>query len=209
MLFFNLHYIALVKCPLKIPPRHKGIIPITIKGHNLKAPVGYFISNQHSNRLLDPSIHVINAICNIKDRLTSHILVANYTNKHVIFNKGQCIGHIEPFTDHISQTSINSLTTQKMIGEHIQTDSFTPALHTFPGDVRKSLNQLLETFKSQFAQDETSTGTTHLTKMQIDMGNSEPVLQRPYPISVKYYDWVRSEINKLPDAQVIHSSHSY
>ena len=106
------------------------------------------------------------------------------------------------------QTAINSLTTQKMIDEHIQPDSFTPPLHTLLGDARKSLNQLLETFKSQFAQDETSIGTTHLIKVQIDMGNSEPVLLRPYPITVKHYDWVRSEMNKLLDAQVIHNSHS-
>ena len=44
--------------------------------------------------------------------------------------------------------------------------------------------------------------------MQINMGDSEPVLERPYPTAMKHYDWVRSEINKLPDAQVINSSHS-
>ena len=48
--------IAVVKSPLKIPPRHNGIVPLTIKGQNLKAPVGYFISNQHVNRILDPNI---------------------------------------------------------------------------------------------------------------------------------------------------------
>ena len=75
-----------------------------------------------------------------------------------------------------------------MIDKHIQLDFFTPPLHTLLGDVRKTLNELLETFKSQFAQDEASTGTTHLTKMQIDMGDSEPVSQRPYPITMKHYD---------------------
>ena len=40
------------------------------------------------------------------------------------------------------------------------------------------------------------------------MGDPEPVLQRPYPITMKYHDWVRSEINQLLDPQVIHSSHS-
>ena len=69
------------------------------------------------------------------------------------------------------QTSINSLTTQKMTDEHIQPDTFTPPLHTLLGDVRKSFNQLLETFKSQFAQDEPRFGITHLSEMQIDMGN--------------------------------------
>ena len=164
------HNIAVVNS-LKIQPRHNGIIPITIKGHDLKTPVVYFISNQLVNRGLDPTIHVIDGIYNIKGRSTLHILVANYTNKHVKFNKGQCIGHIKSSIDHMLKTSINSLTTQKMIEEHIQPDTFTPPLHTLPGDVRKSLTQLLETFKLQFAQDETSIGTTHLTKMQTDIGD--------------------------------------
>ena len=52
-----------------------------------------------------------------------------------------------------------------MIDMQVQPDTFTPSLHTLLDDVRKSLKQLLETFKSQFAQDETSIGTTHFTKM--------------------------------------------
>ena len=39
--------------------------------------------------------------------------------------------------------------------------------------------------------------------MQIDIGDSEPVSQRPYPIAMKHYNWARSEINKLLEAQVI------
>ena len=65
------HNIAIVTSPIKTPLRHGGIIPITIKGHNLKAPVGYVISNQHIKRRLDPSIHVIDGIYNIKDRSLS------------------------------------------------------------------------------------------------------------------------------------------
>ena len=70
------------------------------------------------------------------------------------------------------QTIINSLTTLKMIVEHIKPNSFTPPLHNLLGNVRKSHNQLLETFKSKLSQDESSIGTIHLTKMQIDMGDS-------------------------------------
>ena len=44
--------------------------------------------------------------------------------------------------------------------------------------------------------------------MQIDIGDSEPVLQRPYPITLKHNDWVRSEINNLLDAWVLCNSHS-
>ena len=99
--------------------------------------MGYFISNQHLNRRLDPDIHVIDGIYNIKDRLVLHVLVANYTNKHVTFNKGQCIDDIEPSIDHMPPTAINGLTTQKMIDKHVQANTFTPPLHTLPADVRK------------------------------------------------------------------------
>ena len=175
------HIIVVVKSPVKIPHRQNGII-VNIKGHILKVPVGYFISNQHLNRKLDPSIHVSDGIYIIEDKLTIHVLVTNYTHKYVIFNKGQDIGHIEPSIDCMQKTAINSLTTQRMLNEHIQPDTFTPPLHTLPHDVRKSLSQLLETFKSQFAQDETSIGTSHLTKKQIDMGDSEPISQSHTPL---------------------------
>ena len=44
--------------------------------------------------------------------------------------------------------------------------------------------------------------------MQIGTGDSKPVSQRPYSIAMKLYNYVTSEINKLLDTQVIHSSHS-
>ena len=87
-------------------------------GHNLKARVEYFISNQHITKRLDPDIRVIDGIYNIKDKLNfKHVLVANYTNKHVTFIKGQWIGHIKPSIDHMPQTAINSFTAQNMIDE--------------------------------------------------------------------------------------------
>ena len=60
----------------------------------------------------------------------------------------------------------------------------------------------------QFAQDETSIGTTPLTSMTIDTSNSDPVSQKPYPIAMKHYQWVKDEIEKLLAAKVICTSHS-
>ena len=55
-------------------------MPLFIEGHNLQVPLGYFISNQHINKRLDPSIHVLDGIYNIKGKSWLHIIVANYTN---------------------------------------------------------------------------------------------------------------------------------
>ena len=85
---------------------------------------------QHLNRKLDPNICLLNGIYNIKDKLTICILVANSTHKHVTSSKGQCIGHIDPSIDHMPQTTINSLTTQRMLDEHVQPDTFASPLHT-------------------------------------------------------------------------------
>ena len=43
--------------------------------------------------------------------------------------------------------------------------------------------------------------------MEIDTGHSNPVSQKPYPIAIKHYDWVKDEINKLLDVKVICSRH--
>ena len=126
------HKMAVVKSTLKIPPRHNGILPMRIDGHNVKDHVAYFISNQHTNKGLDTNIHVIDGIYNIKGRSTLHVLVASYTNKHVTFNKGQWIGHMEPSIDHMPQTSLNSLTIHKMLDENVQPDTLTLPLHTLP-----------------------------------------------------------------------------
>ena len=44
--------------------------------------------------------------------------------------------------------------------------------------------------------------------MQIDIGTSNPVSQKPFPIAMIHYDWVKDEIYKLLNAKVICSSHS-
>ena len=44
--------------------------------------------------------------------------------------------------------------------------------------------------------------------MTIDTGASNPISQKPYPITMKHYQWVKEEIEKLLAAKVIHSSRS-
>ena len=134
-------------------------------------------------------------------------MVANYTKKHVTFNKGQSIGHMELPTGKMSQTHV-TVSSQKMMEDQIKLDTFMPPLHHLSWEVKWSLDELLKSFKPPFVKDETGIGMTNVTKMQSDTGNSDPVLQKPYPIAMKYYDRVKHDISKLLDAKVICSSHS-
>ena len=102
----------------------------------------------------------------------------------------------------------NSITLMKMMSETVTSDTFNPPQHELSAPIQDSLKLLLEEQESQFAKDETSIGTTPLTSMTIDMGTADSVSQKPYPIAMKHYEWVKNEIEKLVAAKVIHTSQS-
>ena len=51
--------------------------------------MAYFITDENSTKGKDPNIKIINGIHKIKGKTSVNILVSNYTNKHVTFNKGE------------------------------------------------------------------------------------------------------------------------
>ena len=102
----------------------------------------------------------------------------------------------------------NSVTLKKMMSETVTPDAFNLPCHELSTAVQNDLELLLQEYELQFAQDETSIGTTPLTSMTIDTGTSEPVSQKPYPIAMKHYQWVKDEIEKLLAAKVICTSQS-
>ena len=93
--------------------------------------MSYFITDENSTRGRDPNINIINSIHKIKGKISVNILVFNYTNKHVTFNKGEYIGHLEPaimddtLINDSESHSTHSITLQKMMAEQVQPDIFT------------------------------------------------------------------------------------
>ena len=145
--------IGIVKSTLKIPPRHNGVIPIKIKGNTIKGHVAYFISDQDSTKGKDLN-NIINDIHNIKGKTSVNILVSNYTNKHITFNKGEYVGHLEPTIEEISQTTespdaptTHSITTEKMTSEKVELDTFKPP-HPKLQHIETGLTVLLKEYDS-------------------------------------------------------------
>ena len=202
--------IGTVKSALKIPPRHNGVVPIKISGPSITTDTAHFIADDSTHKGKDPNINFIEGIHKIKDRSMVNIIVSNYTNRHLTFHKGEYVGHLKPleskFIDQTEQQPANSVTLQKMMSETVTSNTFNPLHHELSPSLQNNLTALLEEYDSQFAQDETSIGTTTLTSMSIDTGNIDPVSQKPYPIAMKHYDWVKSEIEKLLAAKVIRPS---
>ena len=116
--------IGTVKSSLKILPRHDGGTPIEITGPVIEGHMVYFFTNDNTTKRRYLNKNIINDIHNIKGKTSIYILVSNYTNKHITFNKGEYIGCLEPtITEDTSiaqqdTQSTNSVTLQKMMSEH-------------------------------------------------------------------------------------------
>ena len=176
--------------------------------------MAYFITDDNSTKGRDPNINIINGIHKIKGKTSVNMLVSNYTNKYITFNKGEYMGCLEPAIiedttiDQPDTLSAYSVPLQKMMAEQVQPDIFDPPCHKLKPGIQSKLDALLKEYETQFSNDETSIRTTSLTEMTIDTGNSDPISQKPYPIAMKNYQWVKGETKKLLRAKVICSSRS-
>ena len=174
----------------------------------------YFITDNNITQGRDPNINIINSIHKIKGKTSVNILVSNYTNKHITFNKGEYVGHLDPTIpddttiDQTEAHQANSIMLQKMMAEQVKPDVFDPPCHKLNAEIQNELDTLLKEYESQLAKDKITIGTTPLTSMMTDMGNSDLVSQKPYPITMKNYQWVKEEIEKLLAAKVISSCRS-
>ena len=81
----------------------------------------------------------------------------------------------------------NSIMLQKMMAEQVKPDVFNPPHHKLSTNIQNDPDALLKEYESQFAKDEMSIRTTPLTSMMINTGSSNPVSQKPYPITMKHY----------------------
>ena len=76
---------------------------------------------------------------NIKGKTSVNILVSNYANKHITFNKWEYVGHLEPTIEDTEEEkslhfhanpdvhTTNSIT-QQMVAEQVEPDTFEPPL---------------------------------------------------------------------------------
>ena len=109
----------------------------------------------------------------------------------------------QEITEDSVSVMVHSITMKRTIGEKVEPDTFKPPCHKLNKDTETKLEVLYRENKSQFAQIETAIGPTLLTKMTIDTRDFEPVSQKPYPIAMKLYKWVKDKINKLLTVKVI------
>ena len=151
--------IGTVKSTHRIPPRHNGVIPIKISGPTIKTRMAYFLTDDSTPKGKDPNINIIDGIHKIKGKTSVNILVSNYTNKHLTFQKGEYIGHLEPAvldsTDQHETHQTNSVTLKERMSETVTPDASNPPCHKLSIAVQNDLDLLLQEYELQFSKDET------------------------------------------------------
>ena len=116
--------------------------------------MSYFITDENSTKGRNPIINIISGIHCIKGKTSVNVLVSNYTNKHIMFNKGDYIRHLEPTildnmtNDQADAYSTNSVTLQIMMAEQVQLDTFNPSHHKLRPSIKAKLNSLPEEYTS-------------------------------------------------------------
>ena len=97
----GINRVSVVKT-IHVPPKHNGVISVSIKGHDNKTPMACFIRSQYT----DTEVRLIDRVHDISCNATLQVLVINNSNQHVNFPKGMKIGHLEPPIDvHTLATS--------------------------------------------------------------------------------------------------------
>ena len=73
-------------------------------------------------------------------------------------------------------------------------------------DTKMKFEELKEQYPKVFSLNNEDIGHTQLVTMDIDMGDSPPVCQKPYTLPLKHYNWVQQETETLECVGVIRKS---
>ena len=78
--------------------------------------------------------------------------------------------------------------------------------HNASKETKQQFEELKAKYPEVFSINNEDIGCTQLVTMDIDMGDSPPVCQKPYTLPLKHYTWVQQEIETLEWAGVIEKS---
>ena len=77
-----------------------------------------------------------------------------------------------------------------------------------PEEYRSRIEKLVLQNKDLFASKDSELGHTKTVKMQIDVGNNDPIKMRPYRTPIKNREVIDKAIDEMFDADVIRRSRS-
>ena len=151
-------------------------------------------------------------------------ILINFAKENVFLSKGELLGNLNPLEENvqkiITSTSMEMMSIEEEENQNTEVGEVEKKFITSPADVEvhqkvnlqdaeiteenlQQFKQLCKEYDDIFSKDSTDIGRTPLVTMEIDMGDSPPITQRPYNLPLKHSDWVQRELDTLEKAGVI------
>ena len=212
---------------INIPKRNLAVDSVLLDTKTLQENQVYevkpnlLLTNEHPNLVVLSMLHLVQ-----KEKYNSiPVALINLNEDERIFlKKGEILGCLKP-----SPIEITEIVKEKgsEIGEEDEEEDESIPLEkkciTSPAEVNthrkmrlqdaevteekwEKFKLLCEEFEEIFSKDSTDIGKTSLITMDIDIGNSPPVCQRPYNVPLKHREWVQKVLETLEKAGVIEVS---
>ena len=124
-----------------------------------------------------------------------------YLEVNEIVESTQCINWVPPSNCKIVKSDL--VYSPAQITEHWKVELKD---HSASDETKQWFEKLKAEYPEVFSRNNEDIGQTQLVTMDIDMGDSPPVCQKPYTLPLKHYTWVQQEIEMLEWAGVIKKS---
>ena len=128
-------------------------------------------------------------------------MVVNNTNKFIKIYRHGLIAKITGIQNNV--TCINSVIKDNKFKEKLDLKDLD-----VPEEYRSRIEKLVLQNKDLFASKDSELGHTKAVKMQIDVGNNDPIKMRPYRTPMKNREVIDKAIDEMLDADVIRRSRS-
>ena len=190
-------------------------------GHLYVVEPNYLLTNEYPNLCIVPTIHNVdlhkseNVPLVVINFLTDKIYLPK--GEIMDFMQGQSLDISEIVTETSTELSSISLdedsdTEESRVEYKMEApfDSNEKKFITSPADIdvhrkvdlqdaeitkehQEAFKELCDEYKDIFSTDSSDIGKTPLIEMEIDMGDSPPITQKPYTLPLTYAAWVQKE----------------
>ena len=178
-----------------------------------------------------PNLYIMPMLYNVDAYSTESVpmVLINFSVDHVSFLKGEIVGFLQNQSlEHIDISEIRTETPTEPSPIILEEDNVTEVSQeqgekkfiASPADIevhqkvelqdadvseehQYALKELCKEFKDIFSVDSSDIGKTPLVEMEIDMGDSPPITQKPYTLPLKHAKWVQKELEILEKAGVL------
>ena len=171
---------------------------------NPNLPVGqsYEISQIDNGFIVNqPGLQVINTVSTLAKDRSLPLLIVNNTNKFIKTYRHGLLAKIAGIKNNVS--TVNSVIQNNQCESKLNLNDLD-----VPQQYRPQIEKIILQNQDLFANKDSELGHTETVKMQLDVGDNEPIKMRPYRTPIKNREVIDKAVDEMLDANVICRSRS-